>query len=455
MAIGEVLTALAEQTRLADEVVVVGLDRHGLVARFPFVRHLETPGPTPPGIARNIGVRATTGDIVVFLDADGVPAPHWSAQLAERFHDSEVQVVGGGVKFAWDAPYWNVCENVSTFHSYHAEAPSGERPHLPTLNLAIRRSALEAVGLFDEEFRIAAEDFELTTRLRLAGYTLHFDPDAVIEHRQGRQTARTLLSKSWRMGYHSLKIHPRYASMLGLPAPLRNALILRVAAPAAAAYATFRIWSRRELRRRPVWTGVYLTKLVWCWGAARRLAEVRSARQHLSRNGLSGERNDSRPLWTAPAMTARAYRRDLKSHSPLQIYLHDINDTPLLSAREERSWPSGLRGDTSAREHMVKANLRLVVNIARGYLGKGLCLEDLIKEGNLGLMRAVEGFDEREATVVRMRFGLDPYSPMTLREVGENLGLTRERVRQLENQALIKLITALGGDPMPEPWASR
>ena len=50
-------------------------------------------------------------------------------------------------------------------------------------------------------------------------------------------------------------------------------------------------------------------------------------------------------------------------------------------------------GDPLAREHMVKANLRLVVNIARGYLGKGLNLEDLIEEGNLGLMRAVEGFD--------------------------------------------------------------
>ena len=52
-------------------------------------------------------------------------------------------------------------------------------------------------------------------------------------------------------------------------------------------------------------------------------------------------------------------------------------------------------GDPEAREHMVKANLRLVVNIARGYLGKGLGLEDLIEEGNLGLLRAVEGFDGR------------------------------------------------------------
>jgi len=275
--------------------------------------------------------------------------------------------------------------------------------------------------------------------------------------------------------------------------------------------------------------------------------------------------------------TQRIDRRELNAASPLQIYLHDINDTPLLSANEERSLAQQVaEGDPHAREHMVKANLRLVVNIARGYLGKGMGLEDLIEEGNLGLMRAVEGFDgqmetrfstyasywikqsirravinrgkpirlpaymvsllskwrrasavltdrlgraptpdevgkalhltkkkigivtkairvhnllphaesseddrmmldevltddrnkapeeqlieaddldrilgrlekleNREAMVIRMRFGLEPYSPMTLREVGENLGLTRERVRQLENQALVKLITGV------------
>ena len=277
-------------------------------------------------------------------------------------------------------------------------------------------------------------------------------------------------------------------------------------------------------------------------------------------------------------MTARRIEhREMNSASPLQIYLHDINDTPLLSAEEERELAERVAmGDPHARDHMVKANLRLVVNIARGYLGKGLSLEDLIEEGNLGLMRAVEGFDgmmdtrfstyasywikqsirravmnngkpirlpaymvsllskwkraqavlaerlgrtptheeigkalrlskrkigivakairvnnlsphaetpsdegpalddvltddrskapeaqliesddldrvfehisdldDREAMVIRMRFGLDSYDPMTLREVGENLGLTRERVRQLENQALQKLIGAL------------
>ena len=59
------------------------------------------------------------------------------------------------------------------------------------------------------------------------------------------------------------------------------------------------------------------------------------------------------------------------------------------------------------------------------------------------IFERLEQLDEREATVVRMRFGLDPYSAMTLREVGENLKLTRERVRQLENQAIVKLIGAL------------
>src|SRR5689334_2214632 len=90
----------------------------------------------------------------------------------------------------------------------------------------------------------------------------------------------------------------------------------------------------------------------------------------------------------------RIVRRRAQAASSFEVYLRDINETPLLSADEERELAGRVAtGDPSAREHMVRANLRLVVNIARGYLGKGLALEDLIEEGNLGLMRAVEGFD--------------------------------------------------------------
>src|SRR5438477_4705013 len=80
--------------------------------------------------------------------------------------------------------------------------------------------------------------------------------------------------------------------------------------------------------------------------------------------------------------------------SPLETYLREINETPLLSADQERELAYRIEdGDSEARDHLVRANLRLVVNIARGYSGKGLGLQDLIEEGNLGLLRAVEGFD--------------------------------------------------------------
>jgi len=83
----------------------------------------------------------------------------------------------------------------------------------------------------------------------------------------------------------------------------------------------------------------------------------------------------------------------------LETYLREINETALLSAKEEQVLAAAISdGDVLARDRMVRANLRLVVNIARGYTGKGLGLQDLIEEGNLGLLRAVEGFDPAVGT---------------------------------------------------------
>src|SRR5437016_1725482 len=87
-------------------------------------------------------------------------------------------------------------------------------------------------------------------------------------------------------------------------------------------------------------------------------------------------------------------RKTRPAHSPLETYLREINETALLTAREEHELAGRVEeGDCEARDQMVRANLSLVVNIARSYLNRGLALEDLIAEGNLGLMRAVEGFD--------------------------------------------------------------
>src|SRR5262245_58134340 len=86
--------------------------------------------------------------------------------------------------------------------------------------------------------------------------------------------------------------------------------------------------------------------------------------------------------------------RSVAVQSPLEASLRTINETPLLSAEEEKNLAYRIEeGDSSARDQMVRANLRLVVNIARGYTGRGLSLQDLIAEGNLGLLRAVEAFD--------------------------------------------------------------
>ncbi|HUA37685.1 MAG TPA: sigma-70 family RNA polymerase sigma factor [Candidatus Sulfopaludibacter sp.] len=81
----------------------------------------------------------------------------------------------------------------------------------------------------------------------------------------------------------------------------------------------------------------------------------------------------------------------------LQLYLHEIGQVRLLTPQEEIALAKRIRrGDRRAREHMIKANLRLVVKIAHDYEGMGLPLLDLINEGNIGLMKGVERFDPRK-----------------------------------------------------------
>jgi RNA polymerase primary sigma factor len=91
--------------------------------------------------------------------------------------------------------------------------------------------------------------------------------------------------------------------------------------------------------------------------------------------------------------SAQAARTEVQSD--LQLYLRQINATPLLTPEEERELGWAILNDNcpAARERMIRANLRLVVAIAKNYTNRGLPLTDLIEEGNIGLMRAVEGFD--------------------------------------------------------------
>jgi RNA polymerase primary sigma factor len=81
----------------------------------------------------------------------------------------------------------------------------------------------------------------------------------------------------------------------------------------------------------------------------------------------------------------------------LRLYLSEIGRVPLLTAQQEVDLAKRIeRGDAAAKTHMIEANLRLVVSIAKGYMGRGLSFLDLIQEGSLGLIRAVEKFDWRK-----------------------------------------------------------
>ena len=86
-----------------------------------------------------------------------------------------------------------------------------------------------------------------------------------------------------------------------------------------------------------------------------------------------------------------------ESDSSLKLYLREISKTPLLTPDEEVELAKRIKkGDKEARSHMIRANLRLVVKIAQDYAGYGLPISDLISEGNIGLMKAVERFDPKK-----------------------------------------------------------
>ena len=87
---------------------------------------------------------------------------------------------------------------------------------------------------------------------------------------------------------------------------------------------------------------------------------------------------------------------DIPLTDPVRMYLREIGKVPLLRAEEEVDLAQRMEeGDVKAKQKLVDANLRLVVSIAKKYIGRGMLFLDLIQEGNLGLIRAVEKFDYR------------------------------------------------------------
>jgi RNA polymerase primary sigma factor len=143
----------------------------------------------------------------------------------------------------------------------------------------------------------------------------------------------------------------------------------------------------------------------------------------------------------------------------LRLYLRSIGKVPLLTAEQEVSLAKRIeRGDMSAKTHMVEANLRLVVSIAKGYLGRGLTFLDLIQEGSLGLIRAVEKFDYRRG------YKFSTYATWWIRQAvtraiadkGRTIRIPVHMVEKLNKVVHVErqLVQSLGREPSPEEIAT-
>jgi len=125
--------------------------------------------------------------------------------------------------------------------------------------------------------------------------------------------------------------------------------------------------------------------------------------------------------------TAQTVETDKSNHlDATQIYLSEIGFSPLLTAEEEVYYSRlSLRGDAAARRRMIESNLRLVVKISRRYLNRGLALLDLVEEGNLGLIRAVEKFDPERG------FRFSTYATWWIRQTIERAIMNQTRTIRL------------------------
>ena len=142
----------------------------------------------------------------------------------------------------------------------------------------------------------------------------------------------------------------------------------------------------------------------------------------------------------------------------LRLYLRAIGKVSLLTAEEEVVLAKRIeRGDMGAKEQMVKANLRLVVSIAKGYLGRGLTFLDLIQEGSLGLIRAVEKFDYRRG------YKFSTYATWWIRQAvtraiadkARTIRIPVQMVEKLNNVVHVErqLVQKLGREPTAEEIA--
>lgn len=151
--------------------------------------------------------------------------------------------------------------------------------------------------------------------------------------------------------------------------------------------------------------------------------------------------------------------KDINWDDPVKMYLKEIGRVPLLTAEEEIALAKKIEaGDQEAQKRLIEANLRLVVSIAKKYIGRGLSLLDLIQEGNIGLLKAVEKYDWRRG------YKFSTYATWWIRQaitraIADQARTIRIPVHMVETinkfiRVQRKLVQDLGREPLPEEIAN-
>jgi glycosyltransferase involved in cell wall biosynthesis len=168
------------------------------------------------GHARNVGMRAARGEIVAYIDDDAWPDPQWLTYLAAAFRVTTHAGIGGPNIPPPDDDEVATCVASAPGGPIHVLVSDVQAEHIPGCNMAFRKSALEAIGGFDQQFRKAGDDVDVCWRLCEQGMTLGFSPAAMVWHRRrnsvrayfrqqrGYGEAESMLERKWPQKYNAL-----------------------------------------------------------------------------------------------------------------------------------------------------------------------------------------------------------------------------------------------------------